>query len=93
VNDVGTNATPTYVQSIVPFLPVGFNIDHVISDKLKGSCWTAGIGGRPPVATAGYFDHNPRRLHALGVSRRAFSAGENCSLHARSEICSTPGHA
>lgn len=60
VTDVGSSATPTYRQSLVPFLPIGFNIDHVVSEKLKGSCWNAGVTpGHPSVSTTDYFDHTP----------------------------------
>jgi hypothetical protein len=60
VTDVGPTVTPTYRLSIVPFLPAGFNIDHVISDALKGSCYVPGITqGKPPVTSMVYFDHHP----------------------------------
>jgi endonuclease/exonuclease/phosphatase family metal-dependent hydrolase len=60
VTDVGSTVAPTYLQTLVPLLPVGLNIDHVLSDKLKGSCWTAGVtSGHPPVASTDYFDHKP----------------------------------
>ena len=60
VTDVGSSVTPTYRSALVPFLPAGFNIDHVASDKLKGSCWAAGItSGHAPVSSTGYFDHTP----------------------------------
>ena len=50
VTEVGSNVTPTYVQTVVPLLPAGVNIDHVVSDKLTGSCWTAGrTAGHPAV--------------------------------------------
>ena len=59
-DDVGPNVTPTYKSPLVPLLPVGFNIDHVVSDKLNGSCWTAGVtSGHPPVSSTEYFDHKP----------------------------------
>ena len=36
------------------------DIDHIISDRLRGDCWIAGLAGRPPVlADALYFDHRP----------------------------------
>jgi hypothetical protein len=58
VTDVGSNATPTYKLALLPFLPAGFNIDHVISDTLHGACWAAGITpGRPAVTDMTYFDH------------------------------------
>lgn len=60
ITDVGSSVTPTYQQSLVPFLPVGVNIDHIVSDKLKGSCWTAGLtAGHPSVSSTDYFDHKP----------------------------------
>jgi len=60
VTDVGPSVTPTYQSPLVPLLPVGFNIDHVVSDKLDGSCWTAGLtSGHPPVSSTEYFDHKP----------------------------------
>lgn len=60
ITDVGASVTPTYQQSYVPFLPVGVNIDHVVSDKLKGSCWAAGLtAGHPSVSSTDYFDHRP----------------------------------
>jgi endonuclease/exonuclease/phosphatase family metal-dependent hydrolase len=52
VSDVGRDATPTYAGL--------FNIDHVVSDTLRGSCWVAGFSpGRPPVSTMRYLDHAP----------------------------------
>jgi hypothetical protein len=51
VSEVGPQATPTYAGF--------FNIDHVISDALDGSCWTAGIGGHPAVSGTVFFDHKP----------------------------------
>jgi uncharacterized Zn-finger protein len=52
ITDVGFSATPTYASS--------FNIDHVVSDVLQGSCWTAGISnGHPDVFVPVYFDHKP----------------------------------
>ena len=51
VTDVGSAAEPTYVL---------FNIDHVISDALDGSCWAAGVtSGHPAVSDVLYFDHKP----------------------------------
>jgi hypothetical protein len=51
VTEVGADATPTYAI---------FNIDHVISDTLQGSCWHAGIDeGHPDVTSVVYFDHKP----------------------------------
>ena len=52
ITDVGLAALPTYAGL--------FNIDHVISDALVGSCWTAGATpGHPPVIQTPYFDHKP----------------------------------
>ena len=52
VSDVGSKAAPSYTG--------GFNIDHVISDALAGSCWTAGVtAGHPAVTQLRYFDHKP----------------------------------
>lgn len=53
VTEVGRRAAPTYADL--------FNIDHVISDRLRGPCWAAGVTeGRPPVLSdAVYFDHVP----------------------------------
>lgn len=48
---VGEDATPTY-QGVA-------NIDHVMSDSAIGSCWHAGVDGRPRVIEASYFDHQP----------------------------------
>lgn len=36
------------------------SIDHVLSDKLNGTCWAAGLTtDKPPVLDARYFDHKP----------------------------------
>ena len=52
VSEVGLEVTPTYAGI--------FNIDHVISDRLQGSCWAAGVtDGHPAVIDAVYFDHVP----------------------------------
>jgi hypothetical protein len=52
VTSAGLDAQPTYAGL--------FNIDHVISDALGGSCWHAGItDGHPPVTDMVYFDHRP----------------------------------
>ena len=52
ISDVGLFAKPTYAGL--------FNIDHVVSDVLKGSCWSAGVtAGHPDVIKAVYFDHKP----------------------------------
>ena len=52
ITEVGTSAEPTYAGLI--------NIDHVISDHFKGSCWAAGVtAGKPDVIKATYFDHKP----------------------------------
>ena len=60
VTDVGSSVAPTYVQTVVPLLPAGLNIDHVASDKLTGSCWTPGVTAGHPAVGAGYFDHKPQ---------------------------------
>jgi hypothetical protein len=59
VTDVGPNATPTYDVAMIPGLPIGVNVDHVISDRFSGTCWTAGLGGHAPPAHTDYFDHKP----------------------------------
>ena len=52
LSDVGLLAKPTYAGL--------FNIDHAVSDVLKGSCWSAGVTpGHPDVIKAVYFDHKP----------------------------------
>ncbi len=52
VTGVGRRVTPTYATL--------FNIDHVISDALDGSCWAAGVTeGHAAVIDAVYFDHVP----------------------------------
>jgi endonuclease/exonuclease/phosphatase family metal-dependent hydrolase len=52
VSPVGLQARPTYAGLL--------NIDHVISDRFEGSCWSAGVtAGKPPVIQATYFDHKP----------------------------------
>jgi endonuclease/exonuclease/phosphatase family metal-dependent hydrolase len=52
VSPVGPDAPPSYAGL--------FNIDHVVSDALEGSCWAAGVSpGRPRVIEARYFDHAP----------------------------------
>jgi endonuclease/exonuclease/phosphatase family metal-dependent hydrolase len=49
---VGPAAPPTYAGA--------FNIDHVLSDVLAGTCWAAGITEtQPPVSDMVYFDHVP----------------------------------
>jgi endonuclease/exonuclease/phosphatase family metal-dependent hydrolase len=59
ITEVGPNVEPTYRASFLSFLPLGVNIDHVLSDTLKGKCWTAGVTpGHAPVASMIYFDHN-----------------------------------
>jgi len=51
VSESGPDATPTYAA---------FNIDHVVSDALTGSCWHAGVDeGHPAPFEAAYFDHRP----------------------------------
>ncbi len=51
VSEVGFSATPTYLNY--------FNLDHVLTDQLIGSCSTPGVDGSPPVLAATYFDHVP----------------------------------
>jgi len=52
VTEVGWDAVPTYAGI--------FNIDHVVSDRLSGACWAAGITeGHAPVTEAVYVDHHP----------------------------------
>ena len=52
ISDVGPHAAPSYAGI--------FNIDHVVSDRLTGSCRVAGITeGHPPVMHTLYFDHRP----------------------------------
>jgi endonuclease/exonuclease/phosphatase family metal-dependent hydrolase len=61
VSEVGVDAPPTYAA---------FNIDHVLSDVLTGSCWHAGTSDdRPAVLNAAYFDHQPA-VCALEFPRR-----------------------
>lgn len=51
VSEAGVDAPPTYAA---------FNIDHVFSDHLAGSCWHAGVDeGHEAVLPASYFDHKP----------------------------------
>jgi hypothetical protein len=51
ISPLGPLAPPTYAGLL--------NIDHLVSDKLTGSCWAAGVGGKPVVTSAVYFDHVP----------------------------------
>ena len=51
VSEVGFEAVPTYLGY--------FNLDHLVSDALTGSCSTPGVGGAPPVLGMTYFDHVP----------------------------------
>jgi endonuclease/exonuclease/phosphatase family metal-dependent hydrolase len=51
ISAVGESVTPTYAGL--------FNIDHVVSDTLDGTCWSAGVKGKPPVTDIVYFDHKP----------------------------------
>jgi len=60
ITDVGNKATPTYQQKTIPLVPAGLNIDLVVSDSLKGSCWTPGITAGHPAVGAGWFDHTPQ---------------------------------
>lgn len=51
LTEYGADALPTYAL---------FNIDHVISDRLFGSCVVPGVTeGHPPVYEGVYFDHVP----------------------------------
>jgi endonuclease/exonuclease/phosphatase family metal-dependent hydrolase len=60
VTEVGSSAPATYLQTLVPGLGGGFNIDHVVSDAFEGSCWAAGVtAGHPNVTQMTYFDHRP----------------------------------
>jgi hypothetical protein len=44
----------------VPSYAGAFNIDHIVSDRLDGTCWVAGIDdGHPAVSAIVYYDHNP----------------------------------
>ncbi|RMH37755.1 MAG: endonuclease/exonuclease/phosphatase family protein [Deltaproteobacteria bacterium] len=61
LTDVGPDATPTYQGAL--------NIDHVVSDRLAGSCWAAGVtDGHPPVHEAVFFDHVPIVCTAFGAA-------------------------
>ena len=52
ITDVGRTAEPSYGGL--------FNIDHIASDRLNGSCYTAGItAGHPGITDIVYFDHRP----------------------------------
>ncbi|MCB9533696.1 MAG: hypothetical protein H6698_05185 [Myxococcales bacterium] len=52
VSAVGADAPASYAGF--------FDIDHVISDDLVGTCWIAGISdGHPRVTSTTYFDHSP----------------------------------
>lgn len=52
ISDVGPDATPSYAAL--------FNIDHVVSDALDGSCVYPGVTeGQAPVTDMVYFDHKP----------------------------------
>lgn len=52
VSAVGEDATPSYGGIV--------NIDHALSDALRGSCFTAGVDpGHPGVTEMVYFDHRP----------------------------------
>lgn len=51
ITDVGSSAEPTYSL---------FNIDHVMSDVLDGTCYHPGVStGHPDVLDFIYFDHKP----------------------------------
>ena len=54
----------TFVSAAGSEAPGGYqdrsDIDHVIADRFRGSCWIAGLGDRPPgLEDAVYFDHRP----------------------------------
>lgn len=52
LTSIGAKAQPSYGGVI--------NIDHMISDRLKGTCWAAGVTeGHPDVNDFVYFDHKP----------------------------------
>ena len=52
ISDVGESAAPTYAGF--------FNIDHVISDVLAGSCFAPGVSpGVPDITDIPFFDHKP----------------------------------
>ena len=52
LSDVAADAPASYMNAV--------NIDHVVSDAAKGSCWVAGLTeGHPAVVEAVYFDHKP----------------------------------
>jgi hypothetical protein len=52
VSPIGPDAPPSYAGVL--------NIDHAVSDRLFGSCWTAGLtAGHPAVTTITHFDHKP----------------------------------
>ena len=52
ITAIGDDATPTYGGVV--------NIDHILSDKLTGTCWSAdGSAGHAAVVDARYFDHVP----------------------------------
>jgi len=51
LSEVGFEAPPTYLGY--------FNLDHMMSDVLVGSCDTPGVGAEPPVLETTYFDHVP----------------------------------
>ena len=52
ITDCGPRVEETYAAL--------FNIDHVMSDAARGTCWAAGVtDGHPAVIDAIYFDHHP----------------------------------
>jgi endonuclease/exonuclease/phosphatase family metal-dependent hydrolase len=52
ISDIGNGAPASYAGL--------FNIDHVVSDTLSGSCWIAGLTeDHPAVSDIIFFDHKP----------------------------------
>lgn len=60
---VGAGARFSFISEVGPDAPRAYlgalDIDHVVSDSLSGSCWYAGVDGRPSVFEGVYFDHVP----------------------------------
>jgi endonuclease/exonuclease/phosphatase family metal-dependent hydrolase len=52
ISAVGPDAPGSYTNL--------FDIDHVLSDVLRGSCVVAGIDAEPAVSAIVYFDHKPQ---------------------------------
>lgn len=53
-----------FISAVAADAPASYqgqaNIDHVVSDRLTGDCWIAGLtDGHPAVLDATYFDHKP----------------------------------